>query len=70
MFKGKGPGGERSVQGGVPPLDEARYLDISQVSLDGLGCPTAENEATSQGVHFWCILAIETLLGSREFVKM
>ena len=57
-------------KGGGTPLDSGRHLEISQVSLDGLGCPTAENEATGQGVHFWCILAIGTLLGSREFVKM
>ena len=36
-FKGFGPGGERSVQGVPPPLDEASYLVISQVSLDGFG---------------------------------
>ena len=67
--KGLGPGGERCVQA-PPPLDTGRHLVISQVSLDGLGCPTAENEATGQGVHFWCILANETLFGSREFMKM
>ena len=61
---------ERCVQGEDPPLDSGRDLEISQVSLDGLGCPTAENEATVQGVHFWCILVIETLPGSREFMEM
>ena len=38
--------------GEIAPLDAARNLIISHVSLDGLGCPTAENEATRQGVHF------------------
>ena len=42
----------------------------SLASVNGFWILTAENEATGQGVHFWCILAIETLLGSREFVKM
>ena len=56
--------------GGTPPLATARYLDISLASLDGFGRPTVKNEATGQGVHFWCVLAIETLLGGQEFVKM
>ena len=58
-----------STRGG-PPLVDGQISEISLASLDSFGCPAVENEATGQGVHFWCILAIETLLGSREFVKM
>ena len=55
-------------RGGSPhgPLTKS---DITLVSLNGYGCPMAENDATSQGSHFWHVLAIETLFGSPQFVK-
>ena len=58
-----------STRGG-PPLVDITRSDITLASLDGFGCPTVKNEATGQGVHFWYVLAIETLLGGLKFVKM
>ncbi len=59
-----------SPRGGGTPLGDGSRSDISLASLDGFECPTVENEATGQGVHFWYVLATETLLGGLKFVKM